>query len=243
LPSNPQRTACQWEQRSSSWRTRGARSPRSAASRGPRERATEPRHRDRLVDGEADVGDAELHRGQRRRDAQVPVDPRALEDQCELAESGGVASGAIPREEQDRFALRSHARAVRAIDEGRFERAGGSVTAGNASGLNDGAAAPVLMSAARAESLGVRPLARWVASGAAGVGPRAMGLGPVRATRKALERAGIAFGDVDLVELDEAFAAQTTAVMREAGERMRWGLATLCVGVGQGEATVFELAG
>jgi acetyl-CoA C-acetyltransferase len=161
-------------------------------------------------------------------------------------------------------------------------RAGGTVTAGNASGLNDGAAALVLMSGARARALGVRPLARWVSSGAAGVDPRVMGLGPVRATRKALERAGIAMDDVDLIELNEAFAVQALAVIRElemreeitnvnggaialghplgasgarvlttlihemrrraaAGERMRHGLATLCVGVGQGESTVVAL--
>ena len=161
-------------------------------------------------------------------------------------------------------------------------RRDGTVTAGNASGLNDGAAALVLMTAARAEALGVRPLARWVSSAAAGVDPRVMGLGPVRATRKALERARLGMQDVDLIELNEAFAVQAIAVMRElemreeitnvnggaialghplgcsgarvlttlvhemrrraaAGERMRHGLVTLCVGVGQGEATVVAL--
>ena len=161
-------------------------------------------------------------------------------------------------------------------------REGGSVTAGNSSGLNDGACALVLMSQAKAEALGVRPLARWVASAAAGVDPRTMGLGPVPATRKALQRAGLALDDIDLAELNEAFAVQALAVLRElglseditnvnggaialghplgcsgarilttllyemhrradAGERMRFGLATLCVGVGQGEATVIEL--
>ena len=248
----------------------------------------------------------------------------------ELAQSGGVSGGGISREEQDRFALQSHARAVRAIDAGYFAREivpvpvpqrrgdpvlfetdegpryrkttdgyaldtsleqlaklrpafrkGGTVTAGNASGLNDGAAALVLMSAARAEALGVRPLARWVASGAAGADPRVMGLGPVDATRKALQRAGLAVRDIDLVELNEAFAVQSIAVLRElglseditnvnggsialghplgcsgarvlitliyemqrraqAGETMRHGLATLCVGVGQGDATIVE---
>jgi acetyl-CoA C-acetyltransferase len=161
-------------------------------------------------------------------------------------------------------------------------RKNGTVTAGNASGLNDGACAMLLMSAKKAEGLGVRPLARWLASGAAGVDPRVMGLGPVEATRKALARAGIGLNDVDLIELNEAFAVQAIAVMREAGMRheitnvnggaialghplgssgarilttlihemhrradegqpMRYGLATLCVGVGQGEATVIEL--
>jgi acetyl-CoA C-acetyltransferase len=161
-------------------------------------------------------------------------------------------------------------------------REGGSVTAGNSSGLNDGACALVLMSNEKADSLGIRPLARWVASGAAGVDPRTMGLGPVPATRKALERAGLTLEDIDLAELNEAFAVQSIAVLRgldlseditnvnggaialghplgcsgarilttlihemhrraDAGEPMRYGLATLCVGVGQGEATVIEL--
>ncbi|MBE2239681.1 MAG: thiolase family protein [Caldilineaceae bacterium] len=161
-------------------------------------------------------------------------------------------------------------------------RTGGTVTAGNSSGLNDGAAALVLMSRARAEALGVKPLARWVASAAAGIDPRVMGLGPVAATRKALTRAGLALADINLAELNEAFAVQALAVLRElglseaitnvnggaialghplgcsgarilttlihemqrraeAGEFMRYGLATLCVGVGQGEATVIEL--
>ncbi len=161
-------------------------------------------------------------------------------------------------------------------------RKGGSVTAGNASGLNDGAAALLLMSRAKAEALDIKPLARWVASAAAGVDPRVMGLGPVDATRKVLARAGLALADIDLAELNEAFAVQALAVLRElglseaitnvnggaialghplgcsgarilttllyemqrraaAGVSMRYGLATLCVGVGQGEATIIEL--
>ncbi len=161
-------------------------------------------------------------------------------------------------------------------------RAGGAVTAGNSSGLNDGACALVLMSRAKADALGLKPLARWVASAAAGVNPRTMGLGPVPATRKALARAGLSLDDINLVELNEAFAVQALAVIRElglseaitnvnggaialghplgcsgarilttliyemhrrvaAGETMRCGLATLCVGVGQGEATIIEL--
>ena len=161
-------------------------------------------------------------------------------------------------------------------------RKGGTVTAGNASGLNDGACAVLLMSAAKAEELGLQPMARWIASAAAGVDPRVMGLGPVNATRKALQRAGISLEGIDLAELNEAFAVQSLAVLNElglsqeitnvnggaialghplgcsgarilttllyemrrraqAGETMRYGLATLCVGVGQGEATVVEL--
>lgn len=161
-------------------------------------------------------------------------------------------------------------------------RQGGTVTAGNASGLNDGACALVLMSAEKAAALSIRPLARWVGSAAAGVDPRTMGLGPVPATRKLLSRVGLTLDDIDLIELNEAFAVQSLAVMRElglrqeitnvnggaialghplgcsgarilttllyemrrraaAGEKMRYGLATLCVGVGQGEATLIEL--
>ncbi|MFC4426099.1 thiolase family protein [Deinococcus navajonensis] len=155
-------------------------------------------------------------------------------------------------------------------------RKGGSVTAGNASGLNDGAAALVLMSAKKARELGVRPLARWVGSAAAGVEARVMGLGPIPATRKVLERTGLSVDDLDLVELNEAFAAQALACIRElaldpakvnvnggaialghplgmSGARLittlvhelerrggRYGLATLCVGVGQGEAAIIE---
>jgi len=161
-------------------------------------------------------------------------------------------------------------------------RAGGTVTAGNSSGLNDGSAAVLIMSREKADELGMTPLARWVASGAAGVNPRTMGLGPVPATEKALKRAGLTVDDIDLIELNEAFAVQSLAVMelagfrheitnvkggavalghplgcsgtrilttllhemkrrKAAGESMRHGLATLCVGVGQGEATVVEM--
>ena len=94
-------------------------------------------------------------------------------------------------------------------------RQGGTVTAGNASGLNDGACALVLMSRTKADALGIRPLARWVASAAAGVDPRVMGLGPVAASRKALARSRLMIEEIDLVEINEAFAVQTLAVLRE----------------------------
>jgi 3-oxoadipyl-CoA thiolase len=155
-------------------------------------------------------------------------------------------------------------------------RAGGSVTPGNASGVNDGAAALVIASEERARELSAEPLGRFVASAVAGVDPRVMGVGPIPAVRKVLERAGVDVGDVDLVELNEAFASQSVAVIRELGidpERVnvnggaialghplgmtgarlvvsllhelrrrggRYGLATLCVGVGQGQAALFE---
>lgn len=158
----------------------------------------------------------------------------------------------------------------------------GTVTAGNASGLNDGAAALVLMSTAKAAELGLNPLATWISSAAAGVDPRTMGLGPVPATRKALKRAGVSLNEIDLIELNEAFAVQSLAVIHELrlnqqivnvnggaialghplgcsgarilttlihemqrrkseGRRMIYGLATLCVGVGQGEATIIKM--
>jgi 3-oxoadipyl-CoA thiolase len=155
-------------------------------------------------------------------------------------------------------------------------RNGGSVTAGNASQLNDGAACMVVASEREADRLGLEPLARFVASGSAGVDPGYMGIGPIPATRKALARAGLTVDDLDLVELNEAFAAQVLPCMRElgipheklnvnggaiaighplgcSGARMaltlakelkrrggRYGLATMCIGVGQGLATVIE---
>jgi acetyl-CoA C-acetyltransferase len=97
-----------------------------------------------------------------------------------------------------------------------FDKAG-SVTAGNASGLNDGAAAVVVMSAKKAAQLGLKPLARIAAFGTSGLDPATMGMGPVPATRKALERAGWKAGDVNLFELNEAFAAQACAVNKELG--------------------------
>src|SRR5690349_16309679 len=222
----------------------------------------------------------------------------------------------VDRERQDAFALDSHRKAVRAIDEGRFDaqivpvevpqkkgpsivverdehpradtttealaklrpafREGGSVTAGNSSGINDGASAVLLVEADRARQLGLRPLARIVSTAVAGVDPAIMGYGPVPATRKALERAEIGVDDLDLVELNEAFASQSIVCIDElgldpdkvnvnggaialghplgmSGARLitmlshelcrtggRWGLATMCIGVGQGIATVVE---
>jgi 3-oxoadipyl-CoA thiolase len=157
-------------------------------------------------------------------------------------------------------------------------RSEGSVTAGNSSGINDGAAALVIASEERARELSAEPLGAFVASAVAGVDPRVMGIGPVPAVRKLLERAGVEAGDLDLVELNEAFASQSLVVIRELGldpERVnvnggaialghplgmsgarlvvtllhelrrrggRYGLATLCVGVGQGQAALFERA-
>jgi 3-oxoadipyl-CoA thiolase len=155
-------------------------------------------------------------------------------------------------------------------------RNGGSVTAGNSSGINDGAAALVIASEERAQELGAEPLGAFVGSAVAGVDPRVMGIGPVPAVRRLLERTGVDVGEIDLVELNEAFASQSLVVIRElgldpekvnvnggaialghplgmSGARLvvtllhelrrrgeRYGLATLCVGVGQGQAALFE---
>ncbi|MBA3347391.1 MAG: acetyl-CoA C-acyltransferase, partial [Actinobacteria bacterium] len=209
----------------------------------------------------------------------------------------------ISREDQDAFALRSQERwaAADLSDElvavGGLERdehprpettgerlaslkpafrAGGTVTAGNSSGLNDGAAALVIASEEKARALRVEPLGAFVASAVAGVDPRVMGIGPVPAVRKLLARAGVDAGELDVVELNEAFASQSLAVIRElgldeekvnpnggaiaighplgmSGARLvvtllhelrrrggRYGLATMCVGVGQGQAALFE---
>jgi 3-oxoadipyl-CoA thiolase len=209
----------------------------------------------------------------------------------------------VSREEQDEFALRSQQRWATAdfSDElvsvdgvARDEhprpdttadklaalkpafRADGTVTAGNSSGINDGAAALVIASEEKARELGAEPLAAFVGSAVSGVDPRVMGIGPIPAVRKLLDRAGIEVGELDLVELNEAFASQSLVVIRElgldpekvnvnggaialghplgmSGARLvvtllhelrrrggRYGLATLCVGVGQGQAALFE---
>ncbi len=247
-----------------------------------------------------------------------------IESMGETAENIAAERPHITREMQDAFALRSHQRAIAAIDSGKFAeeiipvpvpqkkgeallvttderprrdtsmealaklkpafRPGGTVTAGNSSGLNDGAAAVLLMSREKAEELGLRPMARFVAAAAAGVEPRVMGYGPIPATRKALQRAGLSVQDLRLIEINEAFAVQTLAVIEDLGldeelvnvnggaialghplgcsgarilttllhemrrrapqeKRPYYGLATLCVGVGQGEATIVEYLG
>jgi 3-oxoadipyl-CoA thiolase len=157
-----------------------------------------------------------------------------------------------------------------------FRPEGGSVTAGNSSGINDGASAVLLVEAERARALGLKPMARVVSTAVAGVDPAIMGVGPVPATRKALERAGLGADDLDLIELNEAFASQSLVCIDElgldpakvnvnggaialghplgmSGGRLvtmlahelrrtggRYGLATMCIGVGQGIATIVE---
>jgi 3-oxoadipyl-CoA thiolase len=155
-------------------------------------------------------------------------------------------------------------------------RKDGTVTAGNSSGINDGAAALLIMSEDKAAQLGMKPLARVVSMAAAGVDPAIMGVGPIPAVQKALKRAGLTVDDIDLVELNEAFAAQSLACIRDLGfdpekvnvnggaialghplgcsgarltvtllhemqrRKVKYGVATMCIGVGQGLATVFE---
>ena len=223
----------------------------------------------------------------------------------------------INRQDQDAFALRSHQRAVAAIEAGRMGeeivgvpvpqkkgetvvvsrdehprpdttlealgklkpafRKDGSVTAGNSAGINDGAAALVLTSAEKAQQYSIKPWARVVATGVAGVDPAYMGLGPIPASRKALARAGLSIADMDLIEINEAFASQTLYCAREleidqdklnvnggaialghplgaSGGRIlatllhelrrrggRYGLASMCIGVGQGIAVIVEM--
>ncbi len=249
------------------------------------------------------------------------VEMYGTEQMGETAENIAAMKPHITRDMQDEFSLRSHQKAIAAIDSGKFaeeivpvvipqrkgdpvvvdtderprrdtnlaalaklrpafRKEGGTVTAGNSSGLNDGAAAVLLMSAEKARALGFKPMARIVASAAAGVPPRIMGIGPVYATRKALERAGLKLEDIGLVEINEAFAVQSLAVIEDLGldpaivnvnggaialghplgcsgarilttllhemrrrGNVKYGLATLCVGVGQGEATIVEWIG
>jgi acetyl-CoA acyltransferase len=226
----------------------------------------------------------------------------------------------INREQQDRFAERSHRNAHQATLEGRFRNEilateghdedgaprlfdfdevirpdtnleglsklkavfdpkNGTVTAGNSSAISDGASALLVMSGARARALGIQPIAKVRATAAAGCDPSTMGYGPVPAVKKALKKAGLAIGDIDLFELNEAFAAQSLPVIKDlellpvmetkvnlnggaialghplgcSGARIsgtllhlmknrgaRLGVATMCIGMGQGVATVFE---
>jgi 3-oxoadipyl-CoA thiolase len=211
------------------------------------------------------------------RDDQDDFALRSQQRWAEAAESGRFADELVPVGDVDRD---EHPRSD--TDREKLAalkpafRADGTVTAGNSSGINDGAAALVVASAEKAAALGVEPLAEFVGSAVAGVDPRVMGIGPVPAVRKLLARAGIDVSDIDLVELNEAFASQSLAVIRElgldsdrvnvnggaiaighplgmSGARLvvtlvhelrrrggRYGLATLCVGVGQGQAALFK---
>lgn len=197
--------------------------------------------------------------------AKAAVDRGAFED--EIVAVDGVRADEHPRPETTLEAL--------AALKPAFAKSG-TVTAGKSSGINDGASALVLVDAETARELKLRPMARVIASGVAGVRPDLMGIGPIPAARKALERAGLRTNQLDLVEINEAFASQSLACMRElgldaaktnvnggaialghplgaSGARIattllhelrrrggRYGLATMCIGVGQGIATIFE---
>lgn len=197
-------------------------------------------------------------------------DPQTVKDDIDVFVSMGITAEnvaekyGVSREDQDAFALRSHEKAIDALDSGRFDdetvpieieeilfqngapktvrrtfasdegprrdtslealaglqpvfRRGGTVTAGNSSQRSDGAAAAVVMSERRMRDLGVEPLARLVGFALAGVPPELMGIGPIRAVQKVLEQTGLTLDDIGLVELNEAFAAQAIAVIRELG--------------------------
>jgi 3-oxoadipyl-CoA thiolase len=207
-------------------------------------------------------------------------DAFALESQrrwAEAQQAGRFADELVPAGELERDEHpRPETSAAKLAALGPVFREGGTVTAGNASGINDGAAALVIASEERASALGVEPLGAFRGSAVAGVDPRIMGIGPVAAVRRLLDRTGVEVGELDLVELNEAFASQSLAVVRElgldpgrvnvnggaiaighplgmSGARLvvsllhelrrrggRLGLATLCVGVGQGQAALFE---
>lgn len=244
----------------------------------------------------------------------VLSDPFSKEHMGVTAENLAKKYG-VSRQEQDELALRSHQRAISAIEAGRFKdeivpvevkvgretkiadtdetpradtnlealarlrpafQEGGDVTAGNSSAINDGAAAVVLMSRRKADELGVRPRLRLVSRGESGVEPSLMGEGPVPAVRKALQRAGLTVGDMDVIELNEAFAAVACVCIKELGldiektnpnggavalghpigatgailavklmyelerRKARYGLVSLCIGGGQGIASIFE---
>src|SRR5207237_8028605 len=187
-----------------------------------------------------------------------------------------VAVDGLPRDEHPR--PDTSAEKLAALKPA-FRADGGTVTAGNSSGINDGAAAPVIASEDKARELGAEPLGAFVAGAVAGVDPRVMGVGPIPAVRKLLQRTGLGIDAIDPVGLNEAFASQSLVVIRELGfdeERVnvnggaialghplgmsgarlvvsllhelrrrggRYGLATLCVGVGQGQAALFERPG
>ncbi len=199
-----------------------------------------------------------------------------LADEIVAVELPGPRGAAPRRFEADEHPRPTTSAAELAALKPVFRKSGGTVTAGNSSGINDGAAALLLASAAGLERLGRQPRARVVASAVAGVEPKHMGLGPIPATRKVLARTGLTAGDLDLVELNEAFAAQAIPCVRElgldparvnvnggaiaighplgaSGARLagtlvhelgrrgaRFGLAAMCIGVGQGIAVVLE---
>ena len=241
-------------------------------------RFTNPRYEERF--SSASMGETGENVAERWAVSRDDQDAFALRSQRRWAEAdaaGRFADELVPAGELERDEHpRPDTTAEKIASLKPAFRPEGTVTAGNASGINDGAAALVIASEERARSLGVEPLGAFVASAVAGVDPAVMGIGPVPAVRKLLTRADITAADLDLVELNEAFASQSLAVVRELGldeERVnvnggaiaighplgmsgarlvvsllhelrrrggRYGVATMCVGVGQGQAALFQ---
>ncbi len=241
-------------------------------------RFTNPRYEERF--SSASMGETGENVAERWAVSREDQDAFALRSQQRWAEAdaaGRFADELVPAGELERDEHpRPDTTAEKIASLKPAFRSEGTVTAGNASGINDGAAALVIASEERARSLGVEPLGAFVGSAVAGVDPAVMGIGPVPAVRKLLARADLTAADIDLVELNEAFASQSLAVVRELGldeERVnvnggaiaighplgmsgarlvvtllhelrrrggRYGLATMCVGVGQGQAALFE---
>ena len=243
-------------------------------------RFVNPRYAERF--STATMGETGENVADRWQVSREEQDAFALESQRRWAEADAdgrfadelVAAGELERDEHPR----PETTAEKLASLRPAFAAEGTVTAGNASGINDGAAALVVASADRARSLGVEPLGTFRGSAVAGVDPAVMGIGPVPAVRKLLDRAGVGVEQLDLVELNEAFASQSVAVIRElgldpqrvnvsggaiaighplgmSGARLvvtllhelgrrggRYGVATMCVGVGQGQAALFERA-
>jgi 3-oxoadipyl-CoA thiolase len=270
--------------------------PEAAFDRGPREMAdttlgwrfVNPRLAERHYP--YSMGETAENVAERWGVSRERQDAFALDSQCRAVaaiEAGRFADQIVPilvpqRKGESLVVERDeHPRADSSIEaltrlKPAFKTDGGTVTPGNSSGINDGASAVLLVEAERARALGLRPMARVVSTAIAGVDPALMGIGPVPATRKALERAGIGVGDLDLVELNEAFASQSLVCIDElgldpdkvnvnggsiaighplgsTGARLmtilvhelrrrggRYGLVTMCIGVGQGIATVVE---
>jgi acetyl-CoA acetyltransferase family protein len=241
-------------------------------------RFTNPRYEERFSsESMGETGENVAERWAVSREDQDAFALRSQERWAEADAAGRFADELVPAGELERDEHpRPDTSAEKLASLKPAFRSEGTVTAGNASGINDGAAALVIASEERARSLGVEPLGAFVGSAVAGVDPAVMGIGPVPAVRKLLARADLTAADIDLVELNEAFASQSLAVVRELGldeERVnvnggaiaighplgmsgarlvvsllhelrrrdgRYGVATMCVGVGQGQAALFE---
>jgi 3-oxoadipyl-CoA thiolase len=241
-------------------------------------RFTNPRYEERYSrESMGETGENVAERWSVSREDQDAFALRSQRRWAEAQEAGRFADELVPAGELERDEHpRPDTSAEKLASLRPAFRSNGTVTAGNASGINDGAAALVIASEERARALGIEPLGAFVGSAVAGVDPAVMGIGPIPAVRRLLERTGVDISDVDLVELNEAFSSQSLAVVRELGideERVnvnggaiaighplgmsgarlvvtllhelrrrggRYGVATMCVGVGQGQAALFE---